>query len=141
MVQRTIQAQLCLARAVQLTGVMGEQVQSKPESVYEECLTWPRGWSRVAFWERRHCKLKSKVLARSQAQQESGALKEVLCYWRCGVCGGNMISGKGWRGEPQSGHTGLEAGCVEELAFILTALGEGLQRLALGGGVGCYICV
>lgn len=30
--------------------------------------------------------------------------------------------------------TGLEAGCVEELAFILTALGEGLQRLALGVG-------
>lgn len=52
-----------------------------------------------------------------------------------------MTSSEGWRGEPQSGHTGPETGCVEGLVFILTALGEGLQMLAFWGGAGCYIHV
>lgn len=47
-----------------------------------------------------------------------------------------MTSSEGWRGEPQSGHTGPETGCVEGLVFILTALGEGLQMLAFWGGQG-----
>ena len=61
----------------------------------------------------------------SQAQQDIGAL-EVLYCWRCGMCGGGTMSGKGWRGKCQSGHIGLEASCVEGLAFILMALGEDL---------------
>lgn len=38
------------------------------------------------------------------------------------------MKGKGWRGEPAP-----KVSHVERLAFILTVLGEGLQRLAFGG--------
>lgn len=85
--------------------------------------------------------MKSKVLAMSQAQRDFGALKEVLYCWRCGEHGGGMTSNEGWRGEPQSGHTRPETGCVEGLVFILTALGEGLQRLAFGGGRVLHTCL
>lgn len=40
------------------------------------------------------------------------------------------MRGEGWRDEPEPD---LEAHHVEGLTFILTALGEGLQRLAFVG--------
>lgn len=68
----------------------------------------------------------------SQTQRDLGGLKEVFCCWRCGVHARGIMNVQGWRDKPQSGHTGLEAGCVEGLAFIPAAPGEGLQRLAFG---------
>lgn len=44
-----------------------------------------------------------------------------------------MMKGKGWRDEPQPGHTGLGASHVAGMAFILTALREALRRLTFGG--------
>lgn len=42
------------------------------------------------------------------------------------------MRGEDWQDELESDYTGLEASCVDGLAFLLTALVKGLQRLAFG---------
>lgn len=51
-----------------------------------------------------------------------------------------MISGEGWRGEPQSGHRPGGRLCGGA-GLHLDSSGRGTAKVGLGGGIGCYIRV